>query len=846
MANLTGMRRFNIFAPYRKLLRKAKRVANDVDALKKHYRALTNEQLANKTNEFLNKLNSGQSLNSLLIEIFATVREAIYRVTGLFAFKVQIIGAYILHGGDFAELYTGEGKTLVCVMVAYANALMKHGVHVITVNEYLVQRDAKFCAECLNPLGITVGYNLSSFNPEQKREMFNCDITYTTNSELGFDYLRDNMVHNYQDKVIRELYFAIVDEGDSVLIDEARTPLIISGMPKRDVSKYVDADKFVKTLKPTDYKIDAESNSINLLSSGIKKAEDFFKLKNYFLIENSDLVHKIRNALLANYVFAVGKEYIVRDDKILLVDQFTGRILEGRSYNAGLQQAIQAKEYVKIEPENIVVATITYQSFFRLYKKLAACSGTALSEDEEFMKIYNMVVVPVPTNKPVLRKDNDDYIFSDKVGKWHHVTAEIEKIHSTGQPVLVGTASVEDSEQLCTYLRNKGINFNLLNAKNNATEAEIIMNGGQIGAITISTNMAGRGTDIKLGKGVKELGGLYVIGTEHSESRRVDNQLRGRSGRQGDVGMTRFFVSLEDELFRRFAWEKIGKLRANLEGDKAYHSWFFTKIILGAQKKVESANFDIRKNLIDYDTVLSNQRELIYKQRDQILFGKDNIAIITKMCENTAKEIIKINVDQQNNIYVESEKVANILNNIIFNSNVINPNFFTEKPLAQCEAIVSEIIKLSVNARIDALGDEQSARVLKQILVQNLDFQWTNHIDLMFKVREGVQLRSYEQKSPLNIYIQESDDHFNVMKQNIARNVIASLHRIYVPNADKKIKEMLLKTIPQCLNESVIDDLQKPAIQAALNNDNIEIKNLSISSTPIVEKTANEQEKNEK
>jgi preprotein translocase subunit SecA len=417
MANLTGMRRFNIFAPYRKLLRKAKRVANDVDALKKHYRALTNEQLANKTNEFLNKLNSGQSLNSLLIEIFATVREAIYRVTGLFAFKVQIIGAYILHGGDFAELYTGEGKTLVCVMVAYANALMKHGVHVITVNEYLVQRDAKFCAECLNPLGITVGYNLSSFNPEQKREMFNCDITYTTNSELGFDYLRDNMVHNYQDKVIRELYFAIVDEGDSVLIDEARTPLIISGMPKRDVSKYVDADKFVKTLKPTDYKIDAESNSINLLSSGIKKAEDFFKLKNYFLIENSDLVHKIRNALLANYVFAVGKEYIVRDDKILLVDQFTGRILEGRSYNAGLQQAIQAKEYVKIEPENIVVATITYQSFFRLYKKLAACSGTALSEDEEFMKIYNMVVVPVPTNKPVLRKDNDDYIFSDKVGK---------------------------------------------------------------------------------------------------------------------------------------------------------------------------------------------------------------------------------------------------------------------------------------------------------------------------------------------------------------------------------------------------------------------------------------------
>jgi preprotein translocase subunit SecA len=417
MAKAKGLYRINIFAPYRRILKRAKAVANKTEALKNKYRTMSNRDLSNMTNIFLDELKNGKSLDDIMPEAFAVAREACFRVHKLFAYKVQIVGAAIVHFGDFAEMYTGEGKTLTLVIVAYLNALLKQGIHIVTVNEYLVQRDAKFCAQALNPLGITVGYNISSLEPDQKRAMFACDITYTTNSELGFDYLRDNMVHDYKEKVIRNLNFAIIDEGDSILIDEARTPLIIAGQPKRDVSMYVQVDQFVKTLKPDDYKIDPESNSIMVTDSGVKKTENRYKLKNLFAIENSDLIHKIKNALMANFVFEVGVEYIVRDDKIALVDQFTGRVLEGRSYNAGLHQAIQAKEYVKIEPENVVVATITYQSFFRLYKKLAGLSGTAMTEAEEFIKIYNMVVVPVPTNKPNIRKDMNDYIFANKISK---------------------------------------------------------------------------------------------------------------------------------------------------------------------------------------------------------------------------------------------------------------------------------------------------------------------------------------------------------------------------------------------------------------------------------------------
>ncbi|MBP5256764.1 MAG: preprotein translocase subunit SecA [Mycoplasma sp.] len=777
---------WNIFSPSRKILKKAKKLANYVDSLKDEFRKKSNVELSKMTDSFIDRLKRGQSLDDILPEAMATAREAIYRVHHIFAYKVQIIGAIVANHGDFCEMYTGEGKTIVIVLVAYLNALLKRGVHVVTVNEYLVQRDAHFCAKALNPLGITVGYNLANFSSNQKREMFACDITYTTNSELGFDYLRDNMVNRYEDKVIRELNFAIIDEGDSVLIDEARTPLIISGQPKQDISMYIDVDRFVNKLNEKDYVIDAESNTINLTDEGVKKAEMNYHLNNLFHFENSTLYHKIKNALLANKVFKNGVEYIVKDDKIFLIDQFTGRILEGRSYNAGVQQAIQAKENVKIEPENVTVATITYQSFFRLYNKLAGLSGTAATEAEEFLKIYNMLVVTIPTNRPVIRTDLNDYVFANKMSKWVHVVSEVERIHAAGQPILIGTESVEDSEELVYFLKNKGLPFQLLNAKNNAKEAKIIALAGQKGMITISTNMAGRGTDIKLGPGVKELGGLYVIGTAHHESRRIDNQLRGRSGRQGDPGLTRFFVSLDDTLFRRFAIEKEKKSSQKLD-DEYYDSWFFTRLIRNAQKKVEAYNFDIRKNLIDYDSILSNQRELIYKQRDQILKNITNVQIAKNMAKNVAKDVAEIAKSPKNNLFVIPQRIADIINTKLFNYNLVSHDFFDHKTLSEASNILYNILCISIDKRIELLTPEVGNKIFKDIMIQALDYQWSNHLDLMVKVREGVNLRSYEQRSPLNIYVEEADKHFNEMKKNVAHLSIRQINHIFVPRVNEAI-----------------------------------------------------------
>lgn len=812
---MTKLHRLNVFSPSVRILRKARIVANRVEDLKDKYRKMTNENLSNMTNVLLEELKKGKTLDDIMPDAFAVAREACWRVHKLFAYKVQIIGAAIVHFGDFAEMYTGEGKTLTIVIVAYLNALLKKGVHIVTVNEYLVQRDAKFCAEALNPLNITVGYNVASLESDQKRKMFACDITYTTNSELGFDYLRDNMARKYEDKVIRDLYFAIVDEGDSILIDEARTPLIISGQPKVDVSMYAAVDSFVKKLVADDYKIDQESKSITLTDSGVAKANEHYKLKNLYAIENSELVHKLKNALMANYVFQSGVEYIVKDNEIFLVDQFTGRILEGRSYNAGLQQAIQAKEYVKIEPENVTVATITYQSFFRLYGKLSGVSGTATTEAEEFLKIYNMVVVPVPTNKTVIRKDYNDYIFANKVSKWHHVVAEIEKVHTTGQPILVGTASVDDSEELVGYLKNKGLPFELLNAKNHAREAEIVAKAGQMGAITISTNMAGRGTDIKLGPNVAAIGGLYVIGTERHEARRIDNQLRGRSGRQGDKGMTRFFISLQDTLFKRFAEDKIDKSNEKID-DEYFDSWFFTRLLNRTQKKVESINFDTRKHLIDYDSVLSNQRELVYKQRDQILKNLDNIQILKNMVGTVAKDIVNLFKLQNNETYVDSEKITFALNSKIFNTNLISPETFKNKTLDESKKIITDILNLSIDKRIELLGQEQAKNVLKDILIQNLDFQWTKHLDLIVKVREGVTLRSLEQRSPLNIYVQEADWHFDKMKKNVAHSAIINFHRLFIPKINEEIHNALANILPDIALQPIVSKSSE-VIQNAIN-----------------------------
>ncbi|MDE7075641.1 MAG: preprotein translocase subunit SecA, partial [Malacoplasma sp.] len=609
-----------------KILVKAKLIAQQVENNFDEYQSLSIEDLKIRTDYLIDGLSKNKfTLDDIVVDAFSIAREIIYREYGMLAYQVQMMGAYIVHCGDFAEMYTGEGKSLTLLLVSFLNALTKRGVHIVTVNEYLVERDAKFAEKAFEKLGITVGYNTSKLSKEVKREMFAKDITYTTNSELGFDYLKDNMVRSIEEKVIRELFFVIVDEADSVLIDEARTPLIISGQPKEDFSLYVEIDAFVSELSKDDYKIDDESNTIFLTDSGVEKAEKFFQLDNLYSVENAEVVHKITNALVAHYIFANGKEYLVKDDKIYLVDQFTGRVLEGRSYNAGLQQAIQAKERVKIEPENVVMATITYQSFFRLYEKLSGVSGTAMTEAEEFLKIYNMVVVRIPTNKPVIRIDKPDYIFGTKKVKWNHVVAEIVSRHETGQPILVGTASVTDSEIIHQRLNELGIDHEVLNARDNTKEAEIIKHAGEKGAITISTNMAGRGTDIKVDDEVRALGGLYVIGTERHESRRIDNQLRGRTGRQGDPGESRFFTSLEDSLFKRFATDRFAKASEKLEDDY-YDFGFFSKLLDTTQKKVEGLNFDIRKNLMDYDHVLSLQRELIYKQRDQILLKTSNFA----------------------------------------------------------------------------------------------------------------------------------------------------------------------------------------------------------------------------
>ena len=785
-------KRFNIFTPRGRELKKAHKIAKEVDALGIKYRKMSDEDLSNRTQFFLSELARGITLDEILPEAIATAREAIYRVHGLYAYLVQIIGAIIIHKGNLAEMYTGEGKTLTIILTAYLNALSKKGVHVVTVNEYLVKRDAEFCAQALNPLGITVGYNISDMDSSTKQKMFACDITYTTNSELGFDYLRDNMVKEYSEKVIRELNMAIIDEVDSVLIDESRTPLIISGQPKKDVSLYIDVDTFVKKLTSEDYKIDEETNTISLTDSGVDKTQKYFKIKNLYNIENSDLVHKIRNSLMANFVFRYGVEYIVRDNKILLVDHFTGRILEGRSYNAGLHQAIQAKEMVKIDPENVIVATITYQAFFRLYKKLSGVTGTALTEADEFMRIYNMIVVPVPTNRKVIRKDLSDYVFETKTAKWAHVAAEIERLHTKGQPVLVGTASVEDSEELAALLRNKGLKFELLNAKNHAREAEIVALAGQRGQITISTNMAGRGTDIKLGPGVKELGGLFVIGTNRHESRRVDNQLCGRSGRQGDPGMTRFFISTEDPLFKRFGEDpKKDKAQKKVNDDQFYDSWFFTRMIKIMQKKVEGLNFDVRKNLTDYDVVLSNQREVVYKQRDQILKNERNIPIIRNMIGIVAKDLVYMFINKENPNFVDGPRLAEALNKRLLGFDAIDADLFKQESLTAVQALVTRIIWGSIEARIATYNQDQIQRVLRSIIIQNFDAEWTTHLDIMSKIREGVTLRSLEQKSPLNIYVEEADKHFTTLKKNVAHKVVISIHRLYIPKITGIVAERL-------------------------------------------------------
>ena len=753
----------------RRELKKFEKLATKVESLADEYEKLSDEQLQAKTPEFRKRLEKGETLDDLLPEAFATAREGAKRVLGLYPFRVQIIGGIALHYGNIAEMMTGEGKTLTATLPVYLNALTGKGVHVVTVNEYLSSRDESEMGQLYKWLGLTVGLNLNSMSADEKRDAYNCDVTYSTNSELGFDYLRDNMVVYKDQMVQRPLNYAIIDEVDSILIDEARTPLIISGQAEQANSEYIRADRFVKTLTEDksdddadddedhgDYKIDWPTKTINLTNQGIKKACEHFGLKNLYDIDNQVLVHHIDQALRANYIMLKDIDYVVQNGEVMIVDSFTGRVMEGRRYSDGLHQAIEAKEGVKIQEESKTQATITYQNFFRMYKKLAGMTGTAKTEEEEFREIYNMEVITIPTNRPIARKDLPDILYPTLDSKFEAVVKEIKERHAKGQPVLVGTVAIESSERLSKMLDQAGIPHAVLNAKNHAKEAEIIMNAGQRGAVTIATNMAGRGTDIKLGPGVKELGGLAVIGTERHESRRIDNQLRGRSGRQGDPGVTRFYLSLEDDLMKRFGGDRVKLFLDRIsdnDDDKVIESRMITKQVESAQKRVEGNNYDTRKQTLQYDDVMRTQREIIYGERMQVISEE-------KSLKPVLMPMIKRTIDHQVDMYTHGDK-KDWRNDQLrdFISSAITDEETTKKlniKHLSAEELKKRLYKIAEDNYAEKekqLADpEQMLEFEKVVILRVVDERWTDHIDAMDQLRQSISLRGYGQLNPLVEY----------------------------------------------------------------------------------------------
>ena len=743
--------------------------------------ALSDEQLKAKTQEFKDRLTKGETLDDIMCEAFAVVREAAKRVIGEFPYFCQLEGACVLQRGDIAEMKTGEGKTLTSVMAVYLNALSGKGVHVITVNEYLAQRDAQWMGQIHKFLGLTVAVNLRSMTAAEKRKAYLCDITYSTCSEVGFDYLRDNMVTRVEDRVLRELNFALVDEVDSILIDESRTPLIISGSQRQTANLYVNADRFVKRLhEDEDYEIDIKGKNIQLTEEGIAKAEKAFKVNNIYDPENTALVHYIAQALKANYIMHNDVDYVVEENQVVIVDQNTGRKMPGREWSDGLHQAIQAKENVPIKSETVTMATITYQNFFRLYNKLAGMTGTAKTEEEEFLSIYNMRVVEIPTNRPVARKDEPDLIFGTKKAKYNALINEIIELHQKGQPVLVGTISVETSELLSKMLKERRIRHEVLNAKNHAREAEIIKNAGQKGAVTIATNMAGRGTDIKLGEGVKELGGLAVLGSERHESRRIDNQLRGRSGRQGDPGYSRFYVSLEDELMVRFGSDRMQGL-FNQMGDMPIENKTVSKAISSAQKRVEGINFDARKALLDYDDVMRLQRETMYEQRNYILEHDDIHSVIEDMHKRVMSRIVSEHTTHDGKKDVVD--YAGIVDSLkVIGSDVKEDDINNLDP-NECIDRLVEITFGAYNKKIDEFKD-QIKPLEKTMVLRTLDRAWVNHIDVMSKLRDGIGLRSYAQNNPLQAYVEEGYELFETMMNSISDQVVVFCNNVKIERKD--------------------------------------------------------------
>ncbi|MCM3628119.1 preprotein translocase subunit SecA [Paenibacillus glycanilyticus] len=750
------------------------RTVEEINGLESKITPLSDDELRNKTEEFKARLEKGEDIDSILPEAFAVVREASKRTLGMRHFDVQLMGGMVLHEGKIAEMRTGEGKTLVATLPTYLNALQGKGVHVITVNDYLAQRDSQIMAELYNFLGLTVGCNLHGLTHEEKQEAYACDITYGTNNEFGFDYLRDNMVLYKEQMVQRPLYYAIIDEVDSILVDEARTPLIISGQAQKSTELYYAADRFVSRLKQEeDYTIDIKLRNVTLTEAGVEKAEKAFGIENLFDHANVTLNHHVQQALKAHVIMKRDVDYVVNEEEVVIVDEFTGRLMAGRRYSDGLHQAIEAKEQLKVQNESMTLATITFQNYFRMYRKLSGMTGTAKTEEEEFKRIYGLEVIQIPTNRSLIRKDMQDVVYKSENGKFKAVVEEIVEKHKNNQPVLVGTISIENSERLSEMLKKRGVQHKVLNAKFHAEEAEIISRAGQSGAVTIATNMAGRGTDILLGEGVHEVGGLHIIGTERHESRRIDNQLRGRAGRQGDPGSSQFYLSLEDELMRRFGAENIMGMmdRLGLEEDQPIESRLITRAVESAQKRVEGSNFDTRKVVLQYDDVMNQQREVIYKQRRDVLFSDNIREIVMEMIVPVIEHVVDAHTEGDIPEEWDLQEIADYAN-----SNLLPDETFTKDDLwgKEKEDII-ELIKDKVVAYYDEreaeLGAETMREFEKVVVLRAVDSKWMDHIDAMDQLRQGIHLRAYGGTDPLREYQFEGFEMFKEMIYSIQEEV---------------------------------------------------------------------------
>ncbi|USK74848.1 preprotein translocase subunit SecA [Peribacillus frigoritolerans] len=774
-----------VFDPNKREIKRLEKIADQVEALADETAALSDEQLRAKTDEFKERYQNGETVDDLLVEAFAVAREGAKRALGLYPYRVQIMGGASLHDGNISEMKTGEGKTLTSTMPVYLNALTGKGVHVVTVNEYLAHRDATEMGVLYDFLGLTVGLNLNSHSKEEKQAAYNADITYSTNNELGFDYLRDNMVLYKEQMVQRPLHFAVIDEVDSILIDEARTPLIISGSAQKSAQLYIQANAFVRTLKKdTDYTYDEKTKGVQLTEDGMNRAEKAFNIDNLFDISHVTLNHHINQALKAHVSMHLDVDYVVQEGEIVIVDQFTGRLMKGRRYSEGLHQAIEAKEGLEIQNESMTLATITFQNYFRMYEKLSGMTGTAKTEEEEFRNIYNMNVIAIPTNRNIIRDDRADLIYATTDGKFKAVVEDIAERYTKGQPVLVGTVAIETSEVISAYLSKKGIPHDVLNAKNHEREAEIIANAGNQGSVTIATNMAGRGTDIKLGEGVKELGGLAVIGTERHESRRIDNQLRGRSGRQGDPGVTQFYLSMEDELMRRFGSDNMKNMMARLGMDDSQpiQSKMVTRAVESAQKRVEGNNFDSRKQLLQYDDVLRQQREIIYKQRFDVMESENLREIVETMITASIQRNVVAFAPMGDEEGWNLQGLVDYLNGNLFNEGSITVADLEGKNESELVEFILTKVKEGYDQKEEELSEEQMREFEKVIVLRAVDSKWMDHIDAMEQLRQGIHLRAYGQIDPLREYQSEGFAMFEAMIASMEDEVAKYIMKAEIRN----------------------------------------------------------------